>query len=173
MEGRDSFCTDAKHNRQNALRAGKVVEIYRMRVVERKGYDMETTMMNVRAYREEDIPAMIQIWNEVVEEGVAFPQEDFLEERTGTAFFAEQSYCGVAQRECIFCIRTMWAGADIYATPVMLWLRVAEACISGKSWCWTASNRRGGSGFMFYSSMRLSRQIFMPDICMRESGLHS
>lgn len=75
------------------------MEIYRMRVVERKGYDMETTMMNVRAYREEDIPAMIQIWNEVVEECVAFPQEDFLEERTGTAFFAEQSYCGVAQRE--------------------------------------------------------------------------
>ena len=75
------------------------MEIYRMRVVERKGYDMETAMMNVRAYREEDIPAMIQIWNEVVEEGVAFPQEDFLEERTGTAFFAEQSYCGVAQRE--------------------------------------------------------------------------
>ncbi len=59
------------------------MEIYRMRVVERKGYDMETAMMNVRAYREEDIPAMIQIWNEVVEEGVAFPQEDFLEERTG------------------------------------------------------------------------------------------
>ena len=38
------------------------MEIYRMRVVERKGYDMETAMMNVRAYREEDIPAMIQIW---------------------------------------------------------------------------------------------------------------
>jgi len=55
--------------------------------------------MIVRAYREQDIPAMIKIWNEIVEEGVAFPQEDFLEEQTGAAFFAEQSYCGVAQEE--------------------------------------------------------------------------
>ena len=35
--------------------------------------------MIIRGYREEDIPAMTAIWNEVVEEGVAFPQEDFLE----------------------------------------------------------------------------------------------
>lgn len=55
--------------------------------------------MMVRAYREQDIPAMISIWNEVVEEGVAFPQEDFLKMRTGTAFFGEQSYCGVAEDE--------------------------------------------------------------------------
>ena len=55
--------------------------------------------MIVRAYREQDIPAMIKIWNEIVEEGVAFPQEDFLEEQTGAACFAEQSYCGGAQVE--------------------------------------------------------------------------
>ena len=54
--------------------------------------------MIIRGYREEDIPAMTAIWNEVVEEGVAFPQEDFLTERTGAAFFGEQSYCGVAQQ---------------------------------------------------------------------------
>lgn len=55
--------------------------------------------MIVREYQEKDLPAMIAIWNEVVEEGVAFPQEDFLEERTGAAFFGEQSYCGVAEDE--------------------------------------------------------------------------
>ena len=54
--------------------------------------------MIIRGYREEDIPAMTAIWNEVVEEGVAFPQEDFLTERTGAAFFGEQSYCGVTQQ---------------------------------------------------------------------------
>ena len=32
--------------------------------------------MLIRAYREDDLPEMIAIWNEVVEEGVAFPQED-------------------------------------------------------------------------------------------------
>lgn len=39
---------------------------------------------------------MIDIWNEVVAEGVAFPQEEPLTAATGEAFFAGQSYCGVA-----------------------------------------------------------------------------
>ena len=52
--------------------------------------------MEIRKYNESDVPAMVRIWNEVVEEGVAFPQEEFLDERSGRAFFAAQSYCGVA-----------------------------------------------------------------------------
>lgn len=55
--------------------------------------------MIVRAYRTEDLPAMISIWNEVVEEGVAFPQEEFLDESTGSEFFAAQSYSGVAEED--------------------------------------------------------------------------
>ena len=55
--------------------------------------------MIVREYREKDLDAMIGIWNEVVEEGVAFPQEDLLDAESGRAFFAEQSYCGVAVDE--------------------------------------------------------------------------
>ena len=55
--------------------------------------------MIVRAYRTEDLPAMIAIWNEVVEEGVAFPQEEYLDERTGAEFFAAQSYNGVAEED--------------------------------------------------------------------------
>ena len=39
---------------------------------------------------------MINLWNEVVEDGIAFPQEELLTEKTGAEFFAEQSYCGVA-----------------------------------------------------------------------------
>ena len=53
----------------------------------------------VKAYEEEDIPAMISIWNEVVEEGVAFPQEECLTEESGREFFAEQTYCGVAREK--------------------------------------------------------------------------
>lgn len=41
---------------------------------------------------------MIAIWNEVVEEGVAFPQEEFLNEKTGKGFFSSQSYTAVAQK---------------------------------------------------------------------------
>ena len=52
--------------------------------------------MEIRAYRESDIRDMVRIWNEVVEEGAAFPQEEMLDEETGKVFFAVQSYCGVA-----------------------------------------------------------------------------
>ncbi len=42
---------------------------------------------------------MIRLWNEIVEDGNAFPQEESLTEEAGRAFFASQSYCGVAVRE--------------------------------------------------------------------------
>ena len=53
--------------------------------------------MTIRAYTLNDVPAMIRIWNEVVEDGIAFPQEECLDMETGTAFFASQSYTGVAE----------------------------------------------------------------------------
>lgn len=40
---------------------------------------------------------MIAIWNEVVEDGIAFPQEELLTEKTGAGFFGSQTYCGVAE----------------------------------------------------------------------------
>lgn len=51
----------------------------------------------IRKYKDTDLPAMIRIWNEVVEEGIAFPQEECLDEKTGREFFESQSYCGVAE----------------------------------------------------------------------------
>ena len=53
--------------------------------------------MEIRSYRETDIPSMVRVWNEVVEEGVAFPQLDFLDEESDRAFFAAQTYCAVAE----------------------------------------------------------------------------
>ena len=53
--------------------------------------------ITVRAYRPDDLPAMIRIWNEVVEDGVAFPQEESLDEKRGTEFFAAQTYSAVAE----------------------------------------------------------------------------
>ena len=53
--------------------------------------------MTVREYGPQDLNRMIEIWNEVVEEGVAFPQEDYLDAESGAAFFASQSYTGVAE----------------------------------------------------------------------------
>ena len=53
--------------------------------------------MIVRAYGCGDLAAMIDIWNEVVEEGIAFPQEECLDFETGADFFASQTYVGVAE----------------------------------------------------------------------------
>ncbi len=50
----------------------------------------------IRAYEEKDLPDMIEIWNQIVEEGVAFPQENFLNLESGAKFFSEQSYNAVA-----------------------------------------------------------------------------
>ena len=55
--------------------------------------------MEIREYTAADLPKMIEIWNEVVEDGVAFPQETPLDEKTGEEFFASQSFCGVADEE--------------------------------------------------------------------------
>ena len=53
--------------------------------------------MKVRAYRPEDLGAMIRIWNEVVEDGEAFPQEELLDENSGRTFFSEQTRSAVAE----------------------------------------------------------------------------
>ena len=52
--------------------------------------------MLIREYENNDLPRMISICNEVVEDGIAFPQEEYLNEKTGADFFGGQSYCGVA-----------------------------------------------------------------------------
>ncbi len=53
--------------------------------------------MVLRAYRKTDIPRMRDIWNEVVEEGKAFPQTECLSAKEAISFFASQSFCGVAE----------------------------------------------------------------------------
>lgn len=50
----------------------------------------------IRKFEEKDLPDMIRIWNEIVEEGIAFPQEEFLTIESGRTFFEEQTYTGVA-----------------------------------------------------------------------------
>ena len=50
----------------------------------------------IREYKENDLIEMIKIWNEIVEEGNAFPQEESLNFESGVSFFSEQTYTGVA-----------------------------------------------------------------------------
>ena len=55
--------------------------------------------ITVRAYQPSDLPDMIRIWNEVVEDGVAFPQENLLDPQTGAEFFSKQTYSAVAEAD--------------------------------------------------------------------------
>lgn len=52
--------------------------------------------MIVRKCEPGDLQAMIDIWNEVVDDGIAFPQEELLDMQTGADFFASQTYAAVA-----------------------------------------------------------------------------
>ena len=47
-------------------------------------------------YESKYIREAINIWNEIVREGIAFPQEDELDEITGDEFFKAQSFTGLA-----------------------------------------------------------------------------
>ena len=74
--------------------------------------------MEIRKYREKDIPAMISIWNKVVEDGEAFPQEDFLNDTTVADLVAAQ---------------TLLAAVGILQTRVMLLITITEASILVKN----------------------------------------
>ena len=84
----------------------------------------------VRAYEEKDLGEMIRIWNEVVEDGVAFPQEELLEQESGRAFFASQTYCGVAVDE---------SGGKVYGLYILHPNNVGREP-------WTAYRRNAGEG---------------------------
>ena len=53
----------------------------------------------IRKYESRDIADMVKIWNSVVEDGIAFPQKEYLNETSGAEFFSSQSHCGVAENE--------------------------------------------------------------------------
>jgi len=52
--------------------------------------------ITIREYTSCDLPEMIGIWNEIVEEGIAFPQMECLTEASAVEFFGEQSFTGIA-----------------------------------------------------------------------------
>ena len=52
--------------------------------------------IKVIPYEKKFVGDAIKIWNEVVREGIAFPQEDELDLATGDEFFSAQSFTGLA-----------------------------------------------------------------------------
>ena len=54
-------------------------------------------MITIRKYRAQDFLSAMDIWNEVVREGVAFPQVEELTEQNADSFFSSQTYTAVAE----------------------------------------------------------------------------
>lgn len=52
--------------------------------------------MEIRKFGKQDVPELMRIWNEVVDEGQAFPQEEDLTLESAGEFFASQSFTGAA-----------------------------------------------------------------------------
>ena len=52
--------------------------------------------INIRALEAQDLAAAVAIWNQVVDDGAAFPQMEPLTEESGQQFFAGQSFTGIA-----------------------------------------------------------------------------
>lgn len=137
---------------------------------------MQTVL--IRAYRQSDVVWMIQIWNEVVLEGNAFPQTEVLDEASGAAFFAQQSYCGAWRRiqaaqfwACIFSTPIISGDAGISAMPVMRSARLRVEGGSARRWCGIALNRENGWDFVFCSSMPLYGPTAAPVRCMKSLDL--
>lgn len=53
----------------------------------------------IKEFTKDDIKDVIRVWNEVVEEGTAFPQIETLDEKSGIEFFSRQDFTGVAKAD--------------------------------------------------------------------------
>ena len=52
--------------------------------------------IQIRLYQTTDAAKAAEVWNQVVEDGLAFPQEENLTTESGDPFFKEQTYTGIA-----------------------------------------------------------------------------
>lgn len=53
-------------------------------------------MLKIEEFKKEYVKDAISIWNDIVEDGIAFPQKEALDEKSGTEFFNSQSFTGIA-----------------------------------------------------------------------------
>lgn len=53
--------------------------------------------ISIREFKKEDVCQMREIWNEVVSQAAAFPQEEPLSEKSAFEFFSAQTYTAVAE----------------------------------------------------------------------------
>ena len=88
----------------------------------------------IRQYKQSDMPEMIRIWNEVVEEGIAFPQEECLDLESGAHQFLRVGDMRERSLGCTSFIPTMSEDVDISAMPAMQYHLMPAASTLASSW---------------------------------------
>lgn len=135
--------------------------------------------ITVREYKSTDAHAAAEIWNEVVRDGVAFPQENEMSDAGADDFFRSQSYTGIACDE----------NGRVYGLYILHPNNVGRCGhISNASYAVSSSARRKGVGRAvvtdcikkarssaseFYSSMRWWQATLRHWHCISRSDLNS
>lgn len=135
--------------------------------------------ITVREYKSTDAHAAAEIWNEVVRDGVAFPQENEMSDTDADDFFRSQSYTGIA------CDKN----GKVYGLYILHPNNVGRCGhISNASYAVSSFARRKGVGRAvvtdcikrlrnsaseFYSSMRWWQATLRHWHCISRSDLHS
>lgn len=97
--------------------------------------------ITVREYGENDINGMISVWNEVVRDGVAFPQTEELDFESGKSFLQNKLVVPLQPMktarfsECIFFIRIMSADAVIFVMQAMRFPHRQGEKVSAENLC--------------------------------------
>ena len=127
--------------------------------------------MIVRRFNKDDLPEMILIWNEIVEEGNAFSQEEVLTLKTvwifSTVKVMLELHLMVKFLDCIFSITIMWEDAAILSMLAMQYPQKQEENTLVKNWFWIRWKKQKNLIFLFFSSMRLLKIISLQDIYMK------
>lgn len=134
----------------------------------------------IRKYTEEDLPQMIQIWNEVVENGIAFPQEDLLTADTGKVFFAGQTFSAIAEDVDTGKVYGLYI---LHPNNVGRYGHICNASYAvrqdarglhiGKNWCRIVWCEERHTVLESCNLMRSLPRTFMPGICMNDWDLCS
>lgn len=97
---------------------------------------MDIENIIVREYEASDLPGMTRIWNEVIEEGNAFPQIDTLDDENAAEFFHHKPFAALLRIKSAagylgftYCTQTTLADAAIFQTQAMLFHLKPAACI--------------------------------------------
>ena len=148
--------------------------------------------VEIRKYKKEDIPSMVEIWNKVVEDANAFPQIDKLSEKGAKDFFASQTFTGVAIKDKLTFFSSaaevdapkrpqLVAGVTDGNSPPIKFFKGEVKCPATHTLC-TSNEVEASVGFDGYSerrcgtmetvgSMKISRSTNILESCNNPTGL--